>query len=324
MAGERLQAFYDIITNPDRYRSTEQEERVNLAETADPSTWRDETSATLRERLASRKRLFLLVSYFAFVGTGLFAVYSSRFIPALTNNAIVQELLKWFIVVPLCVWIGTRLIRGKLRHIDWLVMLMPESESEAKGVAFYVGTRTEDAQGNSMFEPLKGFSFWGLSGVPLTLSDMADDWQRQWAKQDREASDNARIRLEDALYGDRETFIGRVTVVLTDGLILDETGKESDMYTKEPKIVDPDRYRDLAVALTDLRQRLDDRETELDQAKEEKQKWRQKALEKEERIAQRIVDRHGQLAESGMVPRSQAQPQQSAGEQAMTNGSAQK
>ena len=320
MAGERLKAFYDIVTNPDRYRSTDDDQRVDLEDAADPSSWRDETSATLRDRLASRKRLFFLFGYFFVVGGGLFAVYSSRFLPGLTGNPIVRELVKWFVAVPVLIWIGMRLIKSKLQHVDWLVLLIPKSETDGGGLGFYVGTRTEDSGGNAVFEPLKGFSLAGLSGRPLTLSDLADDWQRQWSKQGREADDQARIRIEDALHSDRETFIGRITGVLCDGLVLDEFGAESDVVTKPPKIVDPERYRDLAESLADLKRSLQQTETELDNVKDDRDKWQTRAKQNEREIRQRIVKTHSDLAEAGMVPRGQARPQQSAGERAMTNG----
>lgn len=323
MAFERLKNFYDIVTRPERYRSTDDDQRVDLDDAADPSTWRDETSATLRERFASRKRLLLLFGYFLVVGGGLFAVYSSRFLPGLTGNPIVHELVKWLVAVPLLLWAGTRLIRSKLRQVDWLVLLIPKSETKGGGLGFYVGKRTEDTDGNAVFEPLKGFSVMGLSGHPLTLADLSDDWQRQWSKQGREADDAVRIRVEDALYADRQTFVGRITGVLCDGLVLDEFGAESDVVTEPPKIVDPGRYRDLAEKLSDLQRSLNQTETELDNVREDRDAWRERAKQNEREIRNRIVKTHSKLAEAGMKPRGGTrQPAQSPGERAM-NGSEQ-
>ena len=321
MAGERLKAFYDVITNPQRYRNSDGEDRVDLDKETDPSTWRDETSATWKEGLASRKRLVFLFGYIGLVGIGVLAIYTNRFAPGLTGNPILQELLKWLVAVPLLVWIGTRLIRSKLRQVDWLVLLIPRSETKGGGLGFYVGNQTEDSAGNALFEPIKGFSLAGLSGTRLTLGDLADDWQRQWSKQGRDASDPARIRIEDALYADRDTFIGSVTGVLTDGLVYDEFGTESDLVTKEPKIVDPERYRDLATSLSDLQRRKTQLETELDNVKDDRDTWRDRAQQREEEIRKRIVKTHSELAEAGMKPRgTAAQPTQSPGERAMANG----
>lgn len=320
MAFERLKNFYDVVTNPKRYRN-EDDRNVNLEQSADPSTWRDETSATWKERLASRKRQAFLFGYFGLVGLGLLAVYSSRFAPGLTGNPLVQEVVKWAIAVPILVWFGTRMIRSKLENVDWLVLLIPRSETEAGGLGFYVGNRTEDSDGNAVFEPLKGFSLMGLSGQQLTLGELADDWQRQWSKQGREADDPVRIRVEDALYADRDTFIGRITGVLTDGLEVDEFGTESDLVTKEPVIVDPERYRDLATSLSDLQRQLNQTETELDNVKEDRDEWRKRARQQEAEVRERIVETHSDLAEAGMTPRAApAQPQQSPGEQMMQNG----
>ena len=321
MALERLKTFYDIVTNPDRYRSTDDDQRVDLNDAADPSTWRDETSATLRDRLASRKRIVLLFGYFVIVGGGLVAVYSSRFLPGLTGNPIVRELVKWLVAVPLLLWAGTRLTRSKLRQVDWLVLLIPDSETEGRGLGFYVGNRTEDSEGNAVFEPLKGFSLMGLSGHPLKLADLADDWQRQWSKQGREADDPVRIRVEDALMADRQTFVGRITGVLCGGLGLDEFGTESDVVTTPPDIVDPDRYHDLAEKLADLQRSLAQTKTELDNVQEDRDAWRERAKQNEREIRRRIVKTHSELAEAGMKPRGGARQQaQSPGKRAMTNG----
>jgi len=320
MAFERLKNLVDVARNPKRYRNPD-DRTVSIEDKTDPSSWRDETAPTWKDRLSSRKRQFQVFAYFLIVGTGLAAVYLNRFAPGLTGNVYLRNAIFLGVLIPLCVWIGTRMIRGKLEQVDWLVLLIPRDETEAGGLGFYVGNRTEDSDGNAVFEPFKGFSIMGLKGEKLTLGDLADDWQRQWAKQGRESTDQARIRIEEALYDDRNTFVGRITAVLTDGLDHDQFGQESDLVTKEPDIVDPERYRDLATSLSDLRTRLDQTETELDNVREDRDMWRERAKQREDEVRRRIVKTHSELAEAGMTPRGQRSPDQLPGEQLMNGGS---
>jgi len=163
----------------------------------------------------------------------------------------------------------------------------------------------------------------GLRGEYVTLGDLDDDFARHWSKQGRQSDEPARIRLEDAIYADREAFLGRLTAVLTGGLALDPFGQHSDLYTKEPALVDPERYRKLAETIDDYRRDRKQLETQLDSVKDDRDHWRQEANQKREEIRREIITTHGKLAESGFGPqRSRQEPRQSEGERFMQDGGA--
>lgn len=294
---ERTKAFLDFVSHPDRYRS---DGEVDIDEETDPSEWRDASSPTLTERLASRKAQFATVAFFAFIALGLVAVYSRRYLPELYGNPYIKVGLLVVVVAVGAFLTGVKFIRGKLGRIDWLVMLVPSKQ----GIGFYVGSFDEDTAGNAVFEPLKGFDIVGLRGEPLTLGDLGDDFARSFAKRGRGADAQATIRLEDALYANRETFLGTVSCALTGGLEVDEFGRESDLYTAPPDVVDAERYKKLSNTLEQMKDKNNELETRLDAKKEDVQYWKNQAQANRDEVISEFVENHGQLAESGFKPQA--------------------
>lgn len=297
---ERTKALYDILTNPSRYRN--EDEEVSLDETTDPQTWRDESKPTWTERLASRKHQFIAFGFVGLILLGIIAAYSRTYIPELYGNPLVREAVKWGLVVPAAFLSGVKWLRGKLRQVDWLVLILPEG-----GIGFYIGDLNEDSTGNTIFHPLKGFDFMGLRGQKLTLGDLGNDFARNFAKQGRDADEPASIRIEDGLYAKRDTFLGSVAGVLTGGLEVDEFGRESDLYTTPPSTVDEDRYRKLRNTLERVTDQNTELQNKLEAVSEQRDYWKQEAKKEREEIRKEIIDTHGELAEAGFTPRSQPQ-----------------
>lgn len=303
-----LGGLVDGLTNPKRYAGGSD---VNLDETTSPSTWRDETKESKIDWLKSRKRQALSLSFVLFYVILLLAAYSQQFAPGLYQNPWLIEALKFLFVIPLTFILTTNWMRGKLRRIDWVVMIMPAQPAEngsgglktKGGIGFYVGSLDEDSTGNTIFTPVKGFDFIGLRGRNLTLGDLGDDFARTFAKQGRQAEDDASIRLEDALSVRRDTFLGTVCGVLTGGLELDEFARESDLYTTPPDLVDQERYRDLSHSLEKVHEQNQQLEGQIDVMKEQRGHWKQQAKKGRDEYIEEFVEEHGELAESGFGPR---------------------
>ena len=230
MAFERIKTLYDVVTNPDRYRS---DNDVDLDAVADPTTWRDQTKPTLSERFASRWRLFLAFSFLGVIALGLLAAYSQRYLPGLYGNIWVKRGLVAFISVPTLIVIGASIQRSKIQSLGQLDLLI---DGQAKS---YYGRFDTDTAGNTVFEPLKGFDWWGMRAKRLTLADLDESFTKTWAKEGRDPDDPVRIRIEDAIGGQADTATGPVGVVLTRGLEVDDYGRESDLYTTAPSVAAP-------------------------------------------------------------------------------------
>jgi len=287
----------DFLRNPRRYRS--EGEEVDLDETADPSTWRDETKPTWSERLASRKRQFIAFSFVGLVTLGLIGAYSRTYLPALYGNELLKEALKWAIAVPVLFFSGAKWQRGKLQRIDRLDLQIEDQ------VTSYWGTYAVDSQGNALFTPVKGFDWFGLRARKLTLGDLADDFARSFAKQGRSASDPAKIRVEDGLYGTAETATGRVISVVTSGLEVDGFGRESDLYTQPPDLADREKYRRLSRSMEKVHERNSELQDRIETLEEDRDKWKDEAKKDRKEIIDELTDTHGELAEAGFQPRQQ-------------------
>lgn len=287
----------DFLRNPRRYRG--EGEEVNLDETADPSTWRDETKPTWKQRLASRKRQFIAFSFVGLVVLGLIGAYSRVYLPALYGNELLKELLRWMVAVPALFFWGAKWQRGKLQRIARLDLHIGDE------VKSYWGTYDVDSQGNALFTPVKGWDWFGMRARKLTLGDLADDFARSFAKMGRDASDPAKIRVEDGLYGTAETATGRVVSAITSGLDVDGYGRESDLYTMPPELADEEKYRRLSRTLEKVHKRNANLQDEVETLEEDRDKWKEEAKKQRSEIIAEITDTHGDLAEAGFQPRQQ-------------------
>ena len=290
-----LGGLVDGLSNPSRYGKSGE---VDLDETTSPNTWRDETKQSKIAWLASRKRQLLSLSFVLFYVALLFAAYTRQFAPGLYQNPWLIEALKYLFVVPLTFVITANWMRGKLKRIDWVVMLIPPN-----GLGVYVGSLEQDTAGNTLFTPVKGFDFLGLRGRNLTLGDLGNDFAQNFAKMGRDAGDDAKVRLEDALYVEQKTFFGTVCGVLTSGLELDEFGRESDVYTAPPDLVDQERYKRLSKRVDEDHDHNAELQGRLDAAQERIDHWREEAQQTREEYKQELVDTHTELSQAGFTPR---------------------
>lgn len=296
MAFERLRAAAGGAVDPSRYHGGEAGGDVD--ETLSPQEWRDQTKRTRRQRLAARKHQAISLGFIGLIATMYIVVFTGKFFPTLKGNAVLLMTAKYGTVIPITVVLATRWQRNKLQRYDRLALQLPD------GGRSYLGHYSEDSQGNGIFRPIKGHSWFGLKAEPLTLGDLGNDFTRTWAKRGRDASEPAAIRVEDGLTVTTKDATGRVVLSLTDGLEIDEYGRESDLYCAPPQTVDEERFKELRATLEDYVGRVDHLEDRLDAVKEQRDEYREEAGKRREEIKQDIVETHGELAEAGFTPSS--------------------
>lgn len=278
---QRTRELYKFLKNPKRY-SSQDGESVDLDETADPSTWRDTTTPTLGERLASRRRQLSAFAFLGFVLFAMVAVYSQRFFPGLYGNVWLQRALIVVVAVPTIFIAGVRWWRGQLEKIDWFVMIGPES-----GVRFYLGKF--DPHDEPTFQPLKGFVWAGLRGRKLQLRDLGDDLARQWANRGRSPDDPADIRVADARWHSKETFMGTIVGVVTSGLEIDGKGRDSDLYCAPPEMVDEETYQTMTRKLVQTNEEVADLQERNSSLKEQRDSWKRKAKKNRDEVEEDLV-----------------------------------
>lgn len=306
MAFERIKSTFDLVKNPKRYLDSDDDE-VNLNERADVSEWKDETKPSVTERIKSRKRQALAFGFAGLIALGVVAGWSRTYFPDLYGNPVVQEVTKFGIVAGIVFIWATKWQRGKLESLGILVMLIPK-----QGLAVYLGKPETDSAGNRVFVPIKGFDLFGLRGRQLKLGEFDAGFAKSFAKQGRDADDPARIRVEDGLAHSKQTAIGTVIGVLTGGLEFDEYGRESDLYTRPPELADEETYRRLTRRLESVSSKVVDLRERVDAVEEERDYWKQKALQDQRSIKQEFKKDHADLLEAGTGRRGRPQASQDA------------
>lgn len=291
---ERIKNAYDVVSNPSRYRNPDE---VDLEQTADPQSWRDQSKPTLTERFASRWRQFLALSFLGFIALGLLAAYSQSFFPGLTGNIWVKRGVVALVSVPTLWWLASTWMRTRLRNVDRLDLVIDGEPTS------YYGTHSTDSNGNDVFQPLKGFDWMGLRGSPVTLSDLDEDFHQAFAKQGRDPQSPAKIRVEDGVSGVADTATGTVVVALTSGLELDPFGRETDLYTRPPELADKEQYAKLAQTLDKVHDRNAELRDKVSALQERRDYWKGEAQKEREEIVTDITRTHSELAEAGFQPR---------------------
>lgn len=297
MAFERIKTAYDIVSNPDRYQ---QDGEVDLSETADAETWRDESKPTITQRLASRKRLFLAFSFLGVIVVGLIGAYSSRYIPGLYGNIWVKRGLVALVATPSIFVLGARWKHRQVRQVDELDLMI-----DGEPQSFY-GTYDTDSAGNDVFKPYKGFDWFGTRARPVTLRDLDKEYHRAFAKQGRDPDAEAVIRVEDAIAGVADTATGTKVMVMSAGLELDPYGRDSDLYTTPPELADKEQYRELTRTVEQVHQENADLREKVSTLQDRKAWWRELAEEGREDVIDEFTDRFAELAEAGFITKERS------------------
>jgi hypothetical protein len=228
MGLERLKTTLGFSHPARRYNSVE--DVRDLEEISDPTSAKDETETTWREWIGENAWFVLAATALAIAVVALLAVYAAQLLPAIVSNPFVQ-------VGALCLTVayaGFRLGQSNYKttvvEVDRLELHFEDDLLELPGV--YV----EGASGEAnYFVPIKGFRGRRHSPRPYTHADLGMGLTDQQQKGNIDPDDPVTIRLHPNFQSPaKQTDWGTVVGQRTDGLEVDETGRQSTLYASMP------------------------------------------------------------------------------------------
>jgi hypothetical protein len=278
------------VVHPRRYGDDSDD--VELEEQADPETWGDSSTPSVRERVHSRRHQFYMIAVAGLVFFGIVAGWSQTYFPELYNNKAIRL---GTIVVGVAAASATATansVKQKIGSLAFLGLHIPN-----KGGKVFIGRMDTDSEGNRLFIPIKGLRLGALRGSEMKLDDLPAHVVQNYNKLPRRLEDDsaAKIRVEDALSQTVEAAYGRFVLVLTDGLEYDPFARGSDIYTTPPETVDPETYDELRVTMEETNRENKRLRSELDEVEDERDYYQRRANERREKILNEFVQQHAEL-----------------------------
>ena len=253
-------------------------------EIQDPTTFRDEATPTLKERLKNNKFRLIGSSFLILAALGFTLIQTRRYLPELYTHPATTRGLPLAILLVGAFFAGTKHIRQRLRDLDWLILVYPRTHK------LYLGEFKSGEDGTEWFEPSRGFSLLGGTSHHYELAEVSEKLANSAAKKERDPTDPVRIGIpQGGMTRKTGTWFGTVGSVITDQLIpVKETSQidfiatgssnEHDELLEEYK----DRFMMKKRENERLENRIEDLQEELDQAKIEAKQKREE-IRKEER-----------------------------------------
>lgn len=224
---------------------------------ADPRTIRDETAPSLAERLLAYRWFLFTVSSAVVAALVLALIFGAQVVPDILSNPWLHRGVAGITIFGAGYVLATKRAYGALVGIDRLHV---KEDGRARSYpGEYVPGPEDDYD---LFIPIKGFSMWGHRKRPLTVEELDADLARRWARANRDPSDPARIRVDDALADLVRTEYGTQVVVHAGGYKADTFGRDAVAAFEEPDRVDQSEYDALGEQLEHVRdenQRLRER-----------------------------------------------------------------
>lgn len=277
------------------------------SEIQDPTSWRDETSASFRDKLARRRYRILSKSVFIVVGAIVLIASIRRWVPELFYSELARSAVLYIGTASALVLLGMKIQRSMLKNMTWLVLDLPDTTE------VYLGRYSASIGGEqSAFKPVCGFTVGGLQSRHYTLGEMSDEFARHFSKQSREADDPIRMGLppgadEKAL----DTWFGHVIPVVTDGLQPNSTSGTIDVDILPSARGHEETLEDLIERLKTKDRRVSELEDELADIREERNKYRQEAKKTRSEVRTEVKNEYGQLLDKVTVgTRAHQQPAQ--------------
>lgn len=228
MAFERLKTALGVSHPARRYNSVD--DVRDLEEVSDPTSAEDDTATSWREWVGENTWFVLAVTALAVAVVVLLAVYAAQLLPAIVSNPFVQVGTLCLVVAYAGFRAGQSNYRGSVVEVDRLVLQFEDDLLELPGV--YV----EGAGGESnFFVPVKGFRGRTHSPEPYTHADLGMGLTDQHQKANVDPDDPVTIRLNPQFQSPaKATDWGTVVGQRTDGLEVDETGRQSTLHATMP------------------------------------------------------------------------------------------
>lgn len=280
----RLDRFTEFFgsTADQRYHSNEGPKMPD--EVSDPHEWQDESKIKRREWLARNKRTLVAVSFLGIVVMGILSFWARTFIPQIIHNTYFQVGVYHLVLITVVSVLSIRSYRDKMTRFDWLVLAYGDRTQ------VYLGYYNTTEEGDPCFVPTKGFSMLGYRSDVLTLGDMSSEMARQFSKTDRKADDPAKIRLHPSMTASAETFLGTITVQLTDGLEPDEFGRETDIEATVPDLADKKQMNDLKVELEEQVKENGYLKDQVSMLRDQQQSYKEMATSRIDELRDRQID----------------------------------
>lgn len=285
----------------------------------DPTTFPDEATPTIGERLKRNKTRVLTHSFLIISSVAISAVLITRYAPELLHSWWTTRALPAGIVLFVTWTLGVRWLLGRLRGLDWLILRYP------KTIKVYLGEYTTTDDGSRGFTPYRGFSLWGGRSHPYELGEASEKLAQSAAKRGRSATDPVTMELpgDDKAAPVVDTWFGRVGHVVTDGLVPNTTHPELDFFITASSNDHETVVDSLVDRLQKKNAKIDELEDRLDTTLEQRDHYRTEAMKTYQEVRQDLKDDHVDLMLAQKNPASlrDEQQQQSPSINATSNGS---
>jgi hypothetical protein len=223
----------------DRLRYGSPDDASSPDDVIDHSEWTHTAEPGLGERLKRKRRLLVLYGGLIAAGLIIASQWVGQILVGFATDPLVQTVASHGLVAGLAGYWGLKTFRARVGRWDWLVGM------ESEGLVVWLGEYDTVGDGTTVFTPFAGIDWLGFQSRPLQLRELGEQVAHTFAKTGRDADDPARVRLDDAVVRDADTFVGTIVAVHTDGFKPDPWGQHSDAYAQPPALADADGYRQL-------------------------------------------------------------------------------
>lgn len=251
-----------------------------------PTTFPDEATPSLGERLKRNSTKVLTHSFLVIAGAAVIAVMIHRYAPGLLHSWWTTRFLPAAIAVLIVFAMGAKWALGRLRSHDWLVLRYPLT------IKLYLGEYDTTDDGTRCFKPVRGFTMLGGRGHHYELGEVSEKLAQSAAKRGRSAQDPVKMELP----GDEkaapvvDTWFGKVGHVVTDGVVPNTTHPEIDFLITNSSNDHETVVDALVERLRKKDSKIDELEDRLDTALEQRDHYRDEAKKTYQEVRQDFKD----------------------------------
>lgn len=275
---------------------------TNLEDVSDPTTRPDESKDTLRERILSGAGKAKLLAYSSLLVALLIVLtlLVVTFAPAILTNPWIQRLAIVAVLVGVGVYIGTKRERGMLTNHAMVVELRPG------GCRPWWGDYDQESK---TLKPRKGFGLLG-AGDYYTYEDLGSRFADAAERYGKDPEDPAEIRYLEGTVQSTDTFLGTVAAVPTRGHRPVWGQGESAIIAEPPHTGHKESINDMSKELERAHSKIKDKNDEIADLQEERDKYRAKAKETHQEAMRRLLNMGESFALINDGRRSNREPQQ--------------
>lgn len=223
-------------------------EYTDLEDISDPHTTRDETRDPIRKKIRRNWWMLFLGIPLAIISFAIVFTYSRHLYPELVGNRYVQVGVVGITWTAIVAVMADRRRQALFLDYDWLVLYTPT------GPVRFLGYLRDGEGDASVFEPVKGFSFFGERGEYYHADEVSTELVETYSKVEFDEDDSARIRLHPEFVQIAHTDLGTLVTQVTAGLEVDQEAKTVTHVATEPNLVEQDVAENLKQMIVEERQ----------------------------------------------------------------------